>query len=154
MKVVFDPARGKLYDFFLVINNFFNAERLLEMFKSRNVTYYKELEEAYRFIWDGIDKNTPGITSLITSDSVGENFFIKHFYLRIWEWKTSDVFIENFDLMFRSDLPYELLSYYDTQEHSKDYYQTIMNNPVRLHDFIYQLNVPMQVKLELIGILS
>ena len=152
MKIVFDSDLGRLLDLIIFIGAAGKKESYEELMKAKGITPVKEIADAHAYIREGLDTAVPGIVSLTSKEYNGSRFFVEYFLKMIFQLKTPDVMIEKFGILLQNELRYELLSFYDSEEHTLEYYKTISENHIRLHDFIYRLNVSDVMKIELLGI--
>ena len=94
----------------------------------------------------------PGLEPFISEAQHRNRFLYHYFFPYLWKWRTADVFIENFDRLIHNEMRYDILAYFDKEEHPPEYYRIIAQNPSRLHDFVYGLEVSDRIRLDLIGI--
>mgnify|MGYP001310993440 FL=1 len=136
IKYIFEPEKGKLYDFFAVLNLSTRCERIEDIFGSIGLKVHRDISAAYSRIFSYIKKNSHTLKLFFNTGGKGESFFFNLFSDDLANADSIDDILNKFNSFTPSEIAVKVLSFYDSKNVFSDtFYRLTIQNRQLLIEF-------------------
>ncbi len=155
MKYLFEPEKGKIYDFFAVLNLAARFEKIEELYTEIGIVVHENIANAYSRIYSLIREYDRSIKLFFRVGEKGKSFFSVLFSKELIDINSIQDVLDKFHLFDVSEMSKEILSYYDPKNNFPDsFYAFLVENKQMLMKFLDGLNMPLDVKWDLVNFLN
>ncbi len=147
------PEKGKMFDFFAVLNLSTRFERIEEYFSEIGTS--ERISQAYARVLELIRSNYYGVRLFWEPVNKEASFFCEKFgYIIINSDSIYDV-IDAFKSYDCNEMIIRLLSFYDTENNFSDnFYKRLVENDDLLYEFVNSLNINAEVKVVMLDFIK
>ena len=153
----YEAASGKLFDFFnsIIIGFNYDISDLYMSYKTDlDIDPDMVAQDAFERIWEGIDRQTPGLATVLTYFRDKESYLEWVYERQLPKLGNVKAFIDLFKSVPKKDFAVSLLSYFDEAGHEKDFYENLLNDNVKLFTFIDSVNTTENIKWEILKLIN
>lgn len=143
------PEKGKMFDFFAVLNLSTRFDRIEEYFSEMGSS--EIISNAYARVLDRIRSNFYGVRLFWEPVNKKNSFFCSTFGYILIRAESIDEVINAFKTYDCNKLMVDLISFYDTENNFSDnFYKKLIENDDLLYEFVNGLNIDAEVKVEML----
>lgn len=155
MDIKFELRPAEMFDLFRVIICGYNYEDFADTVEKAGITPDPLIIDAFQYIWDGMDKSTPGLALFFTTETGKHSLATHMFEQLICKMGSIDElidFIKNIDPV---NMKKSLLEFYnDVSKRDEAYDESLLYDEDKLYSFVNNLKISSILKWEIVSFIN